>query len=667
MMKKFISLTMAALMIFSGSLMSFAETASVQDPGYPMVEIVPGIDHTNDLVGPTYVNNNTGAADNGYVSITPLGGNLVKVHYYNGYYLLNEDNEPVLADLNSIYYKAANSVFLVTFSPILALDETAIFELGIAPHDQQEDFRPAVSHITTFDMNFTPPTELYGLISGTKLDEEGNNIIDVSFDFEVYSVDPDTMIETLVATAYSQLGTGTLIFSHVGDPAEYNELELPVGLYKLYEVNLPEGYEFVEIYVVEGGIPGPAQGNGVQFELVSDEQFLSFDIVNKIKDSTIKAFKYDAAFEEDTPFEDIMFDFELWFGDELYAIGESQSDGTVLFYLDWDLDGNPVGEGVTELELLYGYYTIKEINIPESHAFVKYIILADDAEPIMSSEGADPEYMFLAGDVDQFSFKFYNILKTTEITGFKYNAASTDPEEPGFTDVSFNFLVKDEEGVVVAVGHSVMDGSGKILFHKEWDENFMGTDVGVEVLVLPYGAYTIEEVSKTGYNYLGYEKYEEEILVSSGETLVVPFLAGDISKIGFIFRNEKMIVYKEDTAYAYPGSMSAGGTLNSVIKSKNWGWYINDTEGTFAIYAGAGQNDISKGVYVGDVTFKIVAGKYTYELDLLPGVIVTDGPHFGVYTAANKIPNGPGLYTNNITAAQAGVIVFHLGVKYPIE
>lgn len=119
MSKKVLSLFMAALMVFGGSMAAFAEVASIQDPGYPTVEIIPGIDHTNDLVGPMYVNENTGAADNGFVSITPLGGNLVKVYYHTGYYMMNEDSELVLADLNSIFYKAANSVFLVSFSPLL--------------------------------------------------------------------------------------------------------------------------------------------------------------------------------------------------------------------------------------------------------------------------------------------------------------------------------------------------------------------------------------------------------------------------------------------------------------------------------------------------------------------------------------------------------------------
>lgn len=72
MSKKVLSLFMAALMVFGGSLAAFAEVESIQDPGFPTVVIVPDIDHTNDLTGPVYVNNNTGDADNGYVKITHL-------------------------------------------------------------------------------------------------------------------------------------------------------------------------------------------------------------------------------------------------------------------------------------------------------------------------------------------------------------------------------------------------------------------------------------------------------------------------------------------------------------------------------------------------------------------------------------------------------------------
>jgi len=670
MIKKTLSLFLAALMIFSGSFVVSAETESIQDPGFPTVEIIPGIDNTNDLVGESYVNENTGEADNGYVKIIPLGGNLVKVHYYNGYYLLNDDDEPVLADLNSIYYKAANSVFLVTFSPLLALDETAIFELGVAPHPQQQDFRPAVSHITTFDMNFTPPAEIYGLISGMKMDE-GGLIIPISFDFEVYMVDPDTDIETLVATAYSDPTTGVLKFSYVGDPTLYDNLELEPGDYKLYEVDLPDEYEFVNIVIVEGLNISEPQENGAPFTIVDDNTIISFNITNRIKDSLIRAFKFDANEEENTPFADLSFSFELWKGDALFAIGESGPDGSVLFYLEWDEFGDPIGEGLTDLDLLYGDYTIKEVDIPISHEFVKLMVHADDDEPILIDETT--EYMFSAGDVDTFEFYFYNKIKTSEITGFKFNSASLIPEVPGFTDVSFNFLVKNEELETVAIGHSLMDGTGVIIFHLEWDEFGVPTDTGTTTLVLPYGLYTTEEVSKTGYQYMGYEKYEGEILVDSGIATSISFQAGTSPTFKFIFKNEKIIIYKDDTAYAFPGyitgsTLDGGKLLDVVKKSNNWGWYINDQEGTFDLIAGAGKNIVENGTKVGTVTIFIKPnGYYGYTLNLMPGASVVGSPHFGVYNSPSKIPNAPGQYTNNILAAQATVMVFHVSVHYPVE
>lgn len=672
MSKKVLSLFMAALMVFGGSLAAFAVIID-QDTGYPVVELVPDIDHTDDLGIDIF---DKGETDNGFVKVEPHVGDQVLVTYHTGFTIKDAENNDVTGLLKFFYYKASTFVFKVTFSPSLAVGDSVIVDLGEAVNKGGQIFQPGVSHFITFAGGFEPPTEIYGLLSGVKYDEIGNPIIGKTFYFEIFNAEDDPEEDEPVALAYSDSLTGEMMFKLNGVGDYDNELELEPGNYKIYEVNLPPEYEFVKFVITTNAVPTEFNYNGAPFTVPeSANSIVQFLAVNRMKDSSITAFKYDAAHEEDTPFADMMFEFELWIDDEEetepLAIGQSQPDGSILFFKEWDEEG-PIGDGVATLDLLYGSYLIKEVNIPDSHKFVKYAIMIDEEETVWSDEEDSPIIEFMAGDVDNIIFKFYNIEKTSELRAFKFNAASTDENVPGFTDISFDFLVKNSDEEIVALGRSVMDGTGKVLFYTEWEmveDVYVPIGEGVEVLVLPYGEYTIEELALMGYDYMGFMMYEDgELIVPDDPMLtVIPFMAGDVESFVFEFYNKKHIEYKEDTAYAFHGNMP-GGTLNSVLKSKNWGWYINTPPaGAYKIYAGAAQNNISKGVYVGDVTFSIVNGKYAYTLDLKPGVEVVDGPHFGVYTSANKIPNGPGLYTNNITAASAKVLVLHLVVKYPME
>ncbi len=60
-------------------------------------------------------------------------------------------------------------------------------------------------------------------------------------------------------------------------------------------------------------------------------------------------------------------------------------------------------------------------------------------------------------------------------------------------------------------------------------------------------------------------------------------------------------VTRQETAYAYFGSASIA--FNTDASGSNaWGWYSTYQEGIFAVYAGAGQNDITKGTLVGYIT-----------------------------------------------------------------
>jgi len=60
-------------------------------------------------------------------------------------------------------------------------------------------------------------------------------------------------------------------------------------------------------------------------------------------------------------------------------------------------------------------------------------------------------------------------------------------------------------------------------------------------------------------------------------------------------------VTRQETAYAYFGSTSI--PFNQDASASNaWGWYTTYQEGTFPVYAGAGQNDLNKGTLVGYIT-----------------------------------------------------------------
>jgi hypothetical protein len=98
-----------------------------------------------------------------------------------------------------------------------------------------------------------------------------------------------------------------------------------------------------------------------------------------------------------------------------------------------------------------------------------------------------------------------------------------------------------------------------------------------------------------------------------------------------------------ETAYGF-GSLA----LNSSIPNTNrWGWIITLNEfGSFTtpIYAGAGQNDITKGTQVGTLTYNWDGNILTVSYALLPGYSLSE-TH--VY-ASSEFPTSaaPGLYGN---------------------
>jgi hypothetical protein len=84
--------------------------------------------------------------------------------------------------------------------------------------------------------------------------------------------------------------------------------------------------------------------------------------------------------------------------------------------------------------------------------------------------------------------------------------------------------------------------------------------------------------------------------------------------------------FGDQTAWAYGGEYSVANWV--YVKDANWGWTNGPLAAghyTFDLYAGAGQNDISKGMLVGNVIVDYAGGfvTVTYEITK-PGVYLGD-------------------------------------------
>lgn len=388
---------------------------------------------------------------------------------------------------------------------------------------------------------YEPPV-ISGTIDGAKFDLSENPITDVTFDFEIYAW-VDDAIGDLVAKAQSI--NGDFVFSQPGviDDISADTLELPEGMYYIEEVNIPPDYEFVKFIILDGGLPGPEQGNGALFTVTPNTVSMTILSYNQ-KFGNFKAYKFNGAMEE----------------------------------------------------------------------------------------------------------------------------------EVGFMDFSFDFVLRkivDEIPMEYATGHSLMDGSGMIV----WDLIETEEVEMLEELMLPPGYYEMYEYMKDGFMLVGTKLITQgmndpEPDELPGIDMTVPFMIMEGGSVMIKYANE--MTYHDETAYAYFDDDSI--QLNTLRKNNNWGWYIETEdlmlETPYEIYAGAGQNILENGVMVGTVTFYTdMDGMYYYMLDFsgYPGEIdpFVVEEHFGVYATAEEIPKGPGQFTNLIPADEASVLVLHLVVSIP--
>ena len=123
-----------------------------------------------------------------------------------------------------------------------------------------------------------------------------------------------------------------------------------------------------------------------------------------------------------------------------------------------------------------------------------------------------------------------------------------------------------------------------------------------------------------------------------------------------------------DDDYAYDDDEDAVGTCFIDLGFGNWGWsiYLPATGTyTFPVYAGAGQCDITKGTYVGDVTVVYGGGTATFNYAFEPG-FSTEETHFYAGTTPtplkkqgkNWVPTvAPGQYYISSNLPSTGIYI----------
>jgi len=114
--------------------------------------------------------------------------------------------------------------------------------------------------------------------------------------------------------------------------------------------------------------------------------------------------------------------------------------------------------------------------------------------------------------------------------------------------------------------------------------------------------------------------------------------------------------------------MMGNNTLISLnLGNKRWGWaeYFDAADGSYThdIYAGAGQNDISKGTLVGQAKIIVAGGDVHVEITLNPGVTAND-TH--IYFSDDNPPTttAPGQYGFNYDTDYTGTKTFDFSSSY---
>ena len=158
-----------------------------------------------------------------------------------------------------------------------------------------------------------------------------------------------------------------------------------------------------------------------------------------------------------------------------------------------------------------------------------------------------------------------------------------------------------------------------------------------------------------------------DLLIKVGKKDV--YKAQDISHIATF---DQCFVPYDDGEYHYPTAwVYTENELNSLSDIKKWGWYIDlttlDWERQFEIYAGAGNNVIGNGTYVGKL--KIVNNNGYYDIQFIEKPYTMVETHIGVFVDADALNDSqaaPGQFKNDIPiSAGPEVMAVHFTVQLP--
>lgn len=161
-----------------------------------------------------------------------------------------------------------------------------------------------------------------------------------------------------------------------------------------------------------------------------------------------------------------------------------------------------------------------------------------------------------------------------------------------------------------------------------------------------------------------YTAYEDEVsgwITSYPAGPTVTVVAGKTAEV--VILNSKTRVC--ETAWAFGGDDFANPNWN-IVESKNWGWINGPLQAgnyTFDLYAGAGQNDLTKGTLVGEVNVDYEDDEVTVTYEMYDGYWITEAhlwigdtplPLVGkkqTYTSApGQFPYGPSISADEKTA-----------------
>ncbi|MDW7663219.1 MAG: hypothetical protein SCL54_17595, partial [Bacillota bacterium] len=236
---------------------------------------------------------------------------------------------------------------------------------------------------------------------------------------------------------------------------------------------------------------------------VSHAYVVAYDTPTELY-SIISGYKYDAE-GIDLPISGVSFDFEIYDSEEnLVVTAFSDPNTGEMFFTMLDELGVPIPGMIDQpnLELPEGEYIIYELD-ETGYEFVRYELVSSLGEMISQGD-TDPFFQFTSANDLNFTFYFYNQLKTSAITGIK-----VDGEGDPIPGVNFDFEIYNELDELIATAES--DSSTGVLSFIP-----VGEIDPVNPLVLPYGNYSIKELTETEYTYLGYELWEDGVKVGFG-------------------------------------------------------------------------------------------------------------------------------------------------------